>query len=332
MQKGQIFKIHSDFYYVASQGNNYECKLREVLKKQKQKVFVGDFVEFESGAIEKILERKNFITRPAVANIDKVIIISAVKEPELDFLQLNRYIAFAKYHNIKAVLCFNKNDLSDDDRTIEKVFSIYEPLGYEILFTSAIEGYGLDDFKKILKGNTSVLCGSSGVGKSSLISAISGISLRTKSVSEKTGRGVHTTRHSEIINLDSDSRIIDTPGFSNLKFDFILPNEVDELFPEIHKYKHLCKYPDCLHIQETDCAVKAHLGEIDETRYESYISFTEEAKTYKEKIKYQGTKKESHHKKTHDKTAVKISSRKREQGRNTKKQNITKDAENERID
>ncbi len=125
MQKGQIFKIHSDFYYVESEGNTFECKLREVIKKQKQKVYVGDYVEFEDGAIVKILPRENYITRPTVANVDQVIIISAVKEPELSFLQLNRYIAFAKYHNLKTVLCFNKNDLSDDDKTIEKFFVIY---------------------------------------------------------------------------------------------------------------------------------------------------------------------------------------------------------------
>ncbi len=332
MKVGQIFKIHSDFYYIDSKGESFECKLREVLKKQKQKVFVGDYVEFENGAIEKILPRKNFITRPTVSNIDQVIIVSAVKEPELSFAQLNRYIAFAKYHNIPSVLCFNKNDLSDNDKTIEKVFSIYEPLGFDILFTSALEGYGLEEFKKILDGKISVLCGASGVGKSSLISAVSGITLRTKNVSEKTGRGTHTTRHCEIININETSKIVDTPGFSNLKFDFLMPNEVDSLFSEIHPYKASCKYPDCLHIHETDCAVKANLGEIDETRYESYVSFVEEAKEYKEKIKYQGVKKESTQKHTHNKMSVKISSKKRESSRNTQKQNIHKDINNAEFD
>lgn len=332
MNKGQIFKIHSDFYYVQSEGQTFECKLRHVLKKQKQKVFVGDYVEFLDGAIEKILPRENFITRPTVANIDQVIIISAVKEPELSFLQLNRYIAFAKYHNLKTVLCFNKNDLSDDDKTIEKVFSIYEPLGYEILFTSAIEGYGIDEFKKILDNKTTVLCGASGVGKSSLINAISDKKLRTKDVSDKTGRGTHTTRHCEIIEINKNSRIVDTPGFSNLKFDFLMPNEVDLLFNEMAQYKGLCRFQDCLHINETDCKIKAHIGEIDESRYESYLAFVEEALEYKEKVKYQGVKKESTHKNTHDKTAVKISSRKRQSARNTQKQNIYKDLENERTD
>lgn len=335
MQTGQIVKIHSDFYYVeekCSDGKIFECKLREVLKKQKQSVYVGDFVEFANGAIEKILPRTNFITRPTVANVDQIIVVSAVKEPELSFLQLNRYIAFAKYYNINTVLCFNKNDLSDDDKTIEKVFSIYEPLGFDILFTSAVEGYGLEEFKNILSGKTSVLCGASGVGKSSLISSVSGIQLRTKDVSEKTGRGTHTTRHCEIINLNNDSKIIDTPGFSNLKFDFLMPNEVDTLFSEIHPYKEYCKFPDCLHIHETGCAVKANIGKIDETRYESYISFVEEAKSYKEKVKKQGTKKETASKNIHKKVTAKISSKNRESSRNTKKQNIYKDLNNADFD
>lgn len=329
MQTGQIFKIHSDFYYVNSNDQVWECKLREVIKKQKQKVYVGDYVEFKDGAIQRILPRKNFITRPTVANIDQVLIISAVKEPELSFLQLDRYIAFAQYHNLRAVLCFNKNDLSENDSVIEKVFEIYEPLGFDIVFTSAIEGYGLDELTKILQGKTSVLCGTSGVGKSSLINAVSGINLRTKEVSDKTGRGTHTTRHCEIICLNENSRIVDTPGFSNLKFDFILPNDLDLLFPEIVPYRGLCKYQNCLHLSESECAVKTHMGEISNSRYESYVAFLEEAMEYKEKVKYQGVKTESLHKNTHEKLAVKISSRKRQSARNTLKQNIYREIDNE---
>ena len=334
MQKGQIFKIHSDFYYVNSEGKSYECKLREILKKQKQKVYVGDFVEFENGAIKKILPRYNHIPRPSASNIDQVIIISAVKEPDLSFLQLNRYIAFAKYYGLETVLCFNKNDLSNDDSTIEKVFSIYEPLGFDILFTSALEGDGVEEFREILTGKTSVLCGASGVGKSSLINAVcpdGGVNLRTKEVSKKTQRGTHTTRHCEIINIDKDSRIVDTPGFSNIKFDFLLPGEVDALFDEIYKYKGLCKFPDCLHISETGCEVKEHLDSIDETRYESYKEFVEEAREYKEKVKYQGIKTETALKKINDRTAAKISSRKRQKSRNTVNQSVYKDIEDERI-
>ena len=332
MTEGQIFKIHSDFYYVNSNGKEYECKIREVLKKTKQKILVGDFVEFQDGAISKILPRKNYIPRPSVSNIDQVVIISAVKEPELSFSQLNRYISFAKYYNIKAVLCFNKNDLSFDDKIIEKVFSIYEPLGYDILFTSALEGLGIDEFKEILEGKISVLCGASGVGKSSLVNAIAPeVNVRTKSVSEKTQRGTHTTRHSEIISINKDTRIVDTPGFSNLKFDFILPNEVDLLFDDISKYKQKCKFQDCLHLHETGCEVLANIDNIDETRYESYKEFVEEAKEYKEKVRYQGVKTETSHKIKNNEIAVKISTRKRQSARNTLKQSIYKDIEDERF-
>ena len=153
--------------------------------------------------------------------------------------------------------------------------------------------------------------------------------MRTKEVSDKTGRGTHTTRHCEIIELNKDSRIVDTPGFSNLKFDFLLPIDVDSLFVEMIPYKGLCKYQDCLHINETDCAIKSHLGTIDISRYESYLAFVEEAKEYKEKVKYQGVKTESSLKQTHDKIAVKISSRKRENARNTQKQKLYKDFDNE---
>ena len=157
------------------------------------------------------------------------------------------------------------------------------------------------------------------------------LNLRTKEISEKTQRGTHTTRHCEIIPIDNNSRIVDTPGFSNLKFDFLMPNEVDLLFPEIGQYKEYCKFQDCLHLTETGCCVKEHFDEIDETRYQSYVEFVKEAQEYKERVKYQGVKTESTHKQQHNKTAVKISSRKRESARNTLKQNIYKDIEDEGI-
>lgn len=328
--KGQVYKIHSDFYYIHSDDGSFECKIREVLKKQAQKILVGDFVEFDNGYITSIYPRKNYIPRPAVANVDQVIIVSAVKEPELDFLQLNRYIAFAEYYGLEVKLCFNKNDLSSDDTLIEKVFSIYEPLGYDIVFTSALEGLELDELEEIMKGKLSVLCGQSGVGKSSLINSLNPeFDLRTQRVSEKTLRGTHTTRHCEIMTISDDVRIIDTPGFSNLKFDFLLPQDVAKLFREFRPYLNTCKYQDCLHIHEDGCSILEKSDEISTARYSSYVAFVEEAKEYKERIKYQGNKTETRFKQTHNKTAVKISVNKRQGSRRTLKQGLYKELDDE---
>lgn len=352
--QGQVYKIHSDFYYVKLNNELYECKMREILKKQQQKILVGDFVTLDeinesrkTAVITSIQKRKNFLTRPSVANIEQVIIISSIKEPDLDFEQLNRYICFAKYHKIKTKLCFNKNDLSEDDSVIEKIFEIYEPLGFEIVFTSALEHLGIEDFVELLGTKLTVFCGNSGVGKSSLINSICpDLKIRTKEVSEKTQRGTHTTRHCEIVevkrvrglegwkvstfesqtskppNLQTSIKIIDTPGFSNVKFDFLMPNEVDELFDEIKQYKSGCKFKDCLHITEEGCNVLANIDDIDLSRYQSYLSFVNEAREYKEKIQSQGTKKETAHKETLNKKVAKISAKKREVSRSTFKQNI----------
>ena len=238
----------------------------------------------------------------------------------MDLHQLDRYIAFGEYCGIDIKLCFNKNDLSTNEEIIDKVFSIYEPMGYDIIFTSALEKLGIEDFKEIMEGKTSVLCGSSGVGKSSLLNALNpNFHLRTKNISEKTGRGTHTTRHCEIMTISENTRIIDTPGFSNLKFDFLLPWEVGKLFREMKPHLGGCKFQNCLHINEIDCAVKEH---VSESRYESYVEFVKEAKEYKERIKYEGKKKETFEKQNNNKTAVKISAHKRQGSRRTLKQQI----------
>ncbi len=330
MAVGQVYKIHSDFYYVTSQEGNFECKIREVLKKSGEKILVGDFVEFDTGHISSILPRKSFIPRPSVANVEQIVIVSALKSPDLDFNQLDRYIAFAKYYNLDVKLCFNKEDLDVEEGLVELIRSIYEQLGFQIFFTSAKEHWGVKIFGDVLRGKTSVLCGSSGVGKSSLINAINpGFNLRTKEISEKTGRGTHTTRHCEILTLGDETKIIDTPGFSNLKFDFILPTEVDLLFDEISFYKGMCKFADCLHHLESGCAVLDNMDKIPYSRYMSYLAFVEEAKEYKEKIKYVGRKVETFKKKINGKVAVKISERKRQSARNTLKQKVYKDVEHE---
>lgn len=319
--EGQIYKIHSDFYYVDNGVETFECKIREVLKKQRERIMVGDFVEFENGVITGIIKRKNFIRRPSVANIDQIIIVSALKEPDLDLHQLNRYIALAKYYKIPTVLCFNKEDLKWDRHIGSTIKHIYQ--NYKIVYTSATERIGIKNFEKVLEDKTSVLCGNSGVGKSSLINAINPkLNLRTKEVSERTQRGTHTTRHSEIIKINNTSRIVDTPGFSNVKFDFIMPSDVDSLFDDIAKFKGGCKYSDCLHINEDGCNVLEHIEEIHPTRYESYLSFVDEAKEYKERVKYEGKKEELSKKITHNRQVAKISGKKRQSARNTLRQKL----------
>lgn len=326
MTLGQIYKIHSDFYYVDNGSNFIECKIREILKKLKKKILVGDFVEFENNVITDVVERKNQIMRPSVANIDQIIIVSALKEPDLDFAQLNRYVALAEYHQIKPILCFNKSDLHWNKELKTRIKNIYEELGYEIVFTSATEQKGISEIAKLLRGKTSVLCGSSGAGKSSLVNALNpNLKIRTKAVSEKLQRGTHTTRHCEIVKVNDEARIVDTPGFSNVKFDFILPADVDLLFPEIAQFRDNCKFKDCLHTNEVGCSVLANLDKIDISRYESYLNFLNEAKEYKERIKYEGKKIENFNKNVHNKQIAKISEKKRQGARSTLKQSIYKE-------
>lgn len=334
--QGQIFKIHSDFYYVHTPDNVYECKIRDVLKKRKDSIVVGDFVELEQinenskqAFVSKVLPRKTYIPRPKVANIDQIVIVSAIKEPDLDFEQLNRYLCFCEYYKLTPVLCFNKNDLEGEEEIIAQIKKIYEPLKYKILFTSALEGNGIDEFKKLLKNKITVLCGSSGVGKSSLINAICpGLQLKTKQVSQKSERGTHTTRHCEIISVAKNSQIVDTPGFSQLKFDFLMPAEVGLLFREIiniQKKYGACKFSDCIHEHETGCRITEHFDLIDETRYKSYLQFIKEAKEYKKQITFGGKKTETRSKIVHNKEITKISSKKRQISRRKSNQSIHKE-------
>lgn len=330
--EGQVFKIHSDFYYVNTEKGILECKLRVILKKQKQDVLVGDLVVLESVSedamqafISKVLPRNNFINKPRVANITQAIIVSSLKEPDLDFEQLNRYIAQCEYHKIKPILCFNKNDLLDEHEIIEEIESIYKPLGYDLVFASALMNKGIKTLSGILKGNTSILCGLSGVGKSSIINMLSpDINIKTKSVSEKTKRGVHTTRHCEIISIFDDSFVVDTPGFSSLKFDFLMPNLVQDYFTEIKVFSAECKFNNCLHKNEAGCNVLKNLDKITDSRYKSYIQFVNEALEYKEKVTYSGTKTESSVKTDQNRTMAKISSKKRVSSRSTTKQSLEK--------
>lgn len=327
--QGQIIKIISDFYYADTEIGIIECKLRDILKKRSESVIVGDLVNLDSLSADKsqafisgIMPRKNFLSHPKVANVSQAIIVSALKNPDFDFEQLDRYIALCEFHHIKPVLCFNKTDLLNDCLLIEQIRAIYSLLGYEIYFISAIKNDIDDEFLKLLKAKVSLLCGTSGAGKSSIINALSkNLKLKTTEVSEKTKRGVHTTRHCEIFKLDNEILIVDTPGFSHVKFDFLLPKDIQKLFPEIAALGN-CKFSDCIHVHENTCNVLQNLDKIATTRYSSYLKFVEESKAYKQKITYEGSKVESSFKINKGLTITKISEKKRLNSRKLQNQNL----------
>lgn len=330
---GRVIKIFSDFYYVETDEGLVEAKLRTVLKKQKADVYTGDYVKLEQfdknsmqAFISEISNRKNLITRPKVANVSQAVVVSALKEPDLNYEQLDRYIAHCEYHNIRPVLCFNKEDIEETENLKKQITDIYAGLGYDIIFTSALKRTGLEELKPVLKWNTSILCGASGAGKSSLINALLNTSkLKTAPVSEKTKRGTHTTRHCELIDIDKDTFIVDTPGFSHLKFDFLLPQQISNLFPEMRNKELACKYKDCLHISENGCAYTQITENMADSRFQSYKKFVTEAKEYEEKISKISIKNESFVKYNKNKMMAKISDKKRGLSRKKLNQNIYKD-------
>ncbi len=333
--QGKVIKIFSDFYYVKTETGIIECKLREVLKKSGLQVLVGDNViveditENSQAAICEICERKNSLIRPSVANIDQIILVISLKHPKTPLKNIDRYLAQAIYFGIDVVICANKSDLSNnyDEQEFAK---IYSELGYKIVFTSALNKTGIDKLKVYLSGKTSIFCGASGVGKTSLCNAINdNVTLRTGEVS-KNSRGSHTTRHCEILNFDVDgvaSSIVDTPGFSLLKFDYIEPQQVTKFFPEIAKFAVNCKFSDCLHEHETDCNVINNLDKIENSRYESYLEILEEAKSYKKKVQEQGKKVETKGKIINSKFVPKISNKKRDFSRRKSKQLLSNEIE-----
>lgn len=330
---GRVVKIYSDFYYIDTSIGIVEAKLRSVIKKRSDEVYTGDYVELEQldenskqAFISKIKERKSILNRPKTANVTRIIIVSALKEPDLDFEQLNRYIAHSEYHKIEPILCFNKEDISEKDIQKQEIIKIYEPLGYKIIFTSALEKTGLKELNPILKNNTTVLAGASGAGKSSIINALlNSTRLKTSPVSDKTKRGTHTTRHCELIHIDENSYIVDTPGFSHLKFDFLLPYDIQKLFVEFNNNSSACKYKNCLHIGEAGCNFEQLIQHMHNSRYTSYKKFVEEAKEYEEKISNKSIKFEGNTKYNKNKIMTKISHKKRELTRKTSKQKLQKE-------
>lgn len=285
---GKIIKGIGGFYYVVCEnGITYECKAKGVFRNRKIKPLVGDNVEIEIldeeknlGNIEDILPRFNWLNRPAVANVDQTVIIFAVSAPAPNFNLLDRFLINMEQHEVPTVICFNKVDL-EGFRQSEDICRSYTKSGYEVLFISAESGYGIDVLEAVIKGKTTVFAGPSGVGKSSTLNSLfPDANVQTGGLSEKIQRGKHTTRHSELMFVDDDTYIMDTPGFSSLYTEEIEAEDLKLYFPEIAAYTGTCKFNMCNHISEPGCLVKKAVsdGRISRMRYDDYVMIYNELK------------------------------------------------------
>ena len=285
---GKIIKGIGGFYYVVCEnGITYECKAKGVFRNRKIKPLVGDNVEIEIldeeknlGNIEDILPRFNWLNRPAVANVDQTVIIFAVSAPAPNFNLLDRFLINVEQHEVSTVICFNKVDL-EGFRQSEDICRSYTKSGYEVLFISAESGYGIDVLEAVIKGKTTVFAGPSGVGKSSTLNSLfPDANVQTGGLSEKIQRGKHTTRHSELMFVDDDTYIMDTPGFSSLYTEGIEAEDLKLYFPEIAAYTGTCKFNMCNHISEPGCLVKKAVsdGRISKMRYDDYVMIYNELK------------------------------------------------------
>jgi ribosome biogenesis GTPase len=290
--RGRVVRIHGLVSAVESEdGRIYPCHVRRVLKTLaidgRNVVTVGDLVWFlppgsggEEGLIERVEPRRGTVVRGyrrhkhvLVANVDQVLIVSALAEPGLKLPLVDRYLISAESGGVRPVVVLNKADLVDP-APYQWVIGLYAQLGYETVLTSAADGRGLDRLRALVAHGTTAFSGQSGVGKSSLLNAIQpGLNLRVRAVSDWTSKGKHTTTTAELIRLDSGGYVVDTPGLRQFELWGVVPSELSGHFPEFRPYLPLCKFPDCSHTHESTCAVKdaVHWGQIHPGRFESYL-------------------------------------------------------------
>jgi ribosome biogenesis GTPase len=290
--KGKIIKGIAGFYYVHTPEENviYECKAKGIFRNQKIKPLVGDDVEIDTedqpegkGTISKILPRKNELIRPAVANVDQAMVIFAAAEPNPNLNLLDRFLIMMQKQKVNTIVCFNKMDIvTEGEMSLLK--ETYKRCGYEVLFTSMLQKDGISILYDLMKGKTTVLAGPSGVGKSTFINIVQpDANMETGVVSEKIKRGKHTTRHSELIYVEDETYIMDTPGFSSLYINEIEKEDLKDYFIEFEEFENECRFIGCSHLNEPGCAVKDALREkkISKVRYENYVILYEELKNQK---------------------------------------------------
>lgn len=284
MKSGIIIKAVSGFYYVSSNDTLYQCKARGNFRHSKVSPIVGDRVNFSStdeneGVIENILPRKNALSRPVIANIDKVIIVSSAKNPSPDTYLIDKMTAIAEFNNIEPVIVFNKSDIGD----FGNLFGIYKNAGFRTYVVSAVKKETLSKLKLEFTNCVCAMAGNSGVGKSSLLNALfEELNLKTGEISTALGRGRHTTRHTELFKTKLGGYIADTPGFSSvIKVDnpYEFKQNLICCFKDISSYVD-CKYSTCTHTCEAGCGVLNALnnGRIEKTRHESYVTLFNELK------------------------------------------------------
>ncbi|MFB0971764.1 MAG: ribosome small subunit-dependent GTPase A [Neofamilia sp.] len=281
IEKGRILKGIGGFYYVKSKDIIYESRASSLFRIRNLTPTVGDYVEFEitddnKAYIKDIIDRKNLFLRPPVSNVDEVLLIVSIKEPNFNTQLIDRMILLSRYNGVEPKLIINKSDLDSSGASL--LAKNYEEAGFEVHITSFDDKESLEEIKNLISKKTIVFMGTSGVGKSTLISHLTDLKLETGQVSKKTSRGKHTTRHVELLEYNKDSYIVDTPGFSSLALDFLSDMyERERLYFEFDQFV-MCKFSNSIHINEPQCAVKSALGngELKEFRYQNYLYFNEE--------------------------------------------------------
>lgn len=270
--RGKIIKLISNDYTVLTQNQKYVCKSRGKFRNMKINPLVGDEVIFDenNNYILEVLPRKNYLLRPPVANVDQAVIITSVKHPDFSSNLLDKLLCIIEFNNIKPIICFTKLDLLDYNELeeIKKIIDYYKKI-YEVYINDDIE-----KIKHIFKDKITVFTGQSGAGKSTLLNKLdNSLQIKTNEISIALGRGKHTTRHVELIPL-YDGLVADTPGFSAVDFADMTNADIRDNFIEFNNYRENCKYKDCMHNKEDECAIKKEIDHnILKSRYENYLNF-----------------------------------------------------------